>query len=209
MKNNLIGVAGLARSGKNIFFDLFKYRLNKISPNTFDIQQFALADKIKCDLHSFTKLKYGISAFTEKTKEKNIIRPLLIAHGDTMREISNGAYWIRKVEEDIKLSKFNSKLKRIVGITDIRFTDKKVNELDWIKKNKGILVHVSKYKVIDGEKVFAAPPNEVEAYNDPILKSNADFLIEWEDCDEDAKVLEDKYSYVIDSFIEFYLSKIT
>jgi tRNA uridine 5-carbamoylmethylation protein Kti12 len=72
----VIGISGLARSGKDCFATIAtkilteKYKLK--------VDRHALAYELKDDLKDLVKKKTGIDIFTEKTEEKNIIRPLLV-----------------------------------------------------------------------------------------------------------------------------------
>jgi hypothetical protein len=45
----------------------------------------------------------------------------------------------------------------------------------------GKLIHISKYSIVNGQKIYLKPPNEDEATHDPILKRMADIRFEWED----------------------------
>ena len=86
MQNKIIGVAGCARSGKDTFFNI----LQKYIP---EVEQVALAFELKKDLDDFVKSKIGISIFTDETKEKNLIRGLMVEYGKIKRHQTEGAYW--------------------------------------------------------------------------------------------------------------------
>ena len=90
-KKVYIGVSGLARVGKNLFCDIAIKQLKEKYGLT--AKQFALAYELKNDCRDFVKDKLGIDVFTEKTEEKNIIRPLLVWYGGVKRKQSNGTYW--------------------------------------------------------------------------------------------------------------------
>ena len=86
----LIGVSGLARSGKDLFTTVSQDILKERGLKT---ERYALAYELKNDLKQLIHKKTGIDVFTENTEEKTIIRPLLVAYGDVMRKISEGKYW--------------------------------------------------------------------------------------------------------------------
>ena len=57
------------------------YARNYLKSNKYESQRLAFADELKKDVDSFLIEKLGISAFTENTKEKEIIRPMLTTWG--------------------------------------------------------------------------------------------------------------------------------
>ena len=69
----IMGLCGLACSGKDTFFKFAKEHclMNGISCN-----RFAFADELKKEINDSLKAKLNISAFTEDSKEKELIRPL-------------------------------------------------------------------------------------------------------------------------------------
>jgi hypothetical protein len=126
--------------------------------------RFAFADELKKELDAFLVDNFEISAFTEDEKEKEIIRPLLVSYGMAKREISNGMYWISKIEPHIK--KYPSPEKHAI-VTDVRFG----NEVDRINKMGGVSIHITREGNI--------PPNEEEAFNDPIVKAKCQAHFVW------------------------------
>ena len=68
---NIVGVAGYARTGKDTFGGILVEELGKIGLRA---KKLSLAYELKSDLDCFLSDKFGISAFTEDTKEKNFIR---------------------------------------------------------------------------------------------------------------------------------------
>ena len=71
--NFIIGVCGHARSGKDTFCEHAKSILSK---KKIGAARAAFADELKKDLDDLCRHKIGISAFTQDSKEKDIIRPL-------------------------------------------------------------------------------------------------------------------------------------
>lgn len=174
----LVGVSGLARSGKDLFTTVAQDILKE---NGIKTERYALAYELKNDLKDLIHKKTGIDVFTENTEEKNIIRPLLVAYGDVMRKISGGKYWTQKIEQRIGKSKAD-----VVFITDIRYDFYPDDECTWLQyKQCGKLVHVTRFKYDTSskrkKKVYDVPPNEHESINNPKVKSRADYSFEWED----------------------------
>ncbi len=153
----VLGICGFARSGKDSFADF----LVKLFPNKFS--RSSLAYELKKDLDPFLLSKLGISAFTENTKEKEIIRPLLISWGtDVIRNNFSKNYWIDKIKEKVLE---NSKSNFITIIPDVRF----VNEIEWIKMN-------GKSIYIERDDCFPVGLIENETAK---LKGMADHVFKW------------------------------
>jgi len=169
----IIGLSGVAGAGKDLFFGLLSKKLN--------CQKIALADALKEEVAPFSQDQYGINPLTCTRKEKDLIRPLLVFHGSFKRNLSEGRHWINKLNKEIKNNLTNS----IVIITDIRYDDYPKDEVYWLKEElEGLLVHVSVYKEVPGlcgshYKSFKQPINEEEARNDPKIKAQADYTVEW------------------------------
>ena len=97
----IIGLCGLARSGKDSFFRFSEdFNLNDKSN-----VRLAFADELKKETDFFLRSNFGISSFSDDPEEKKIIRPILVAYGMQKRVVSNGLYWVNKIEEEIKKSK--------------------------------------------------------------------------------------------------------
>jgi hypothetical protein len=157
----IFGISGIARCGKDT---LGKHLISKLQKSGFPTIQISFASVLKYDLDPFLKDKVNISAFTENTQEKEIIRPLLVAYGTNVCRKIDPDHWIKKIEKQVKASTSN---KIIVVITDVRYE----NEGKWIKDNGGFLIHLSRM----GQK----PANFEEKVNDPIVKKIADYKIKW------------------------------
>jgi hypothetical protein len=157
----IFGISGIARCGKDT---LGKHLISKLQKSGFPTIQISFASVLKYDLDPFLKEKVNISAFTENTQEKEIIRPLLVAYGTNVCRKIDPDYWIKKIEKQVKASTSN---KIIVVITDVRYE----NEGKWIKDNGGFLIHLNRM----GQK----PANFEEKVNNPIVKKIADHKIKW------------------------------
>ena len=109
-----------------------------------------------------------------------------------------------------KIIKFNNNLLNnindsIVVITDIRYDDYPKDEVFWLKKELGgVLVHISMYEELirlnGRKKEFVQPINSEEERNDPKLKSQADYIVEWEKAKNDKEKELEPY---IDAFISW------
>lgn len=173
MSNLVIGVSSVAGGGKDTFFVLLQKSLLKNYLPT--PHRFALADELKNELKDWIWQHYGIDIWNCSREDKEKVRPLLVFHGNYKRERTNGRHWIDIIDKKINLLKDS-----IICCTDIRYCDFDGAEAKWIQEDhKGILVHVSQHTIIEGQKVYKLPPNQVEAYFDPKMKARADYLIDW------------------------------
>ena len=179
-KNNnlIIGISGVARSGKDTFGDLLKEKLEEFCSNSDsfmnnpDIKRVALATALKKEADEECISKFKISSFTQDPEEKKIIRPFLVSYGKEKRETTGGCYWTGLMQKQIDAVHGN-----VFIVSDIRYVTYENDEYQWLKKNGGCLVHVSRY--IKTKALLIKPPNKDEAYNDPILESLADFNVVW------------------------------
>jgi hypothetical protein len=158
----VFGISGVARCGKDTLANHLK---DKLERNGYPVIKISFATAVKDDLDDFLKSKLNISAFTEKTEEKNIIRPLLVAYGtDVCRNKIDKDYWINKIKTRIEGCIEN---KVIVIIPDVRYD----NEVKWIKSVGGYNIHLTRMGI--------KPANFEEKSNDPIIKKNSDYQIRW------------------------------
>lgn len=200
----VIGVGGFARSGKDTFVKIARKIL---SEHGYGSVKFAFADALKEEIDPFLIQHYGISAWTEDSEEKKLIRPFLVAHGCGKRIQTGGKYWIEKIDKSIKNVHPNED---VVFISDCRFP----NEVEWVhEKWAGWFVHLRKFNMVndvdyefdyeshpelDGvehpeqyepdafietpvtRKVYDEAPNAEEAENDPICACKSDTRLEME-----------------------------
>ena len=194
----VIGVGGFARSGKDTFVKIARRQLKESGYSSIKL---AIADALKEEIDPFLKEYYGISAWTDDTEEKKIIRPLLVAHGCQKRVQTQGKYWVDKVDEAIENIHFSED---VIFISDCRFP----NEVDWVhNKWGGWFVHLKKYcmKPITEYwapaaterggiprfvKEYDSAPNEEEEHNDPICEEKSDAKLELENAIEREKRLK-------------------
>lgn len=184
-----IGIAGICGSGKDTLYSLLAQRIN--------CKRVALADQLRREMNPFIIDKFGIDLFNCSREEKDLVRPLLVEYGRIKRQQTNGRYFIEKIDSYIKT------LNTIAVISDVRYCVYERDETHWIKNElNGILVHVSKYKEIDGKKIFSESPIKDERENDPKLQAAADYKIEW----PEVKTLDLLAPYV-DNFLIWLQSK--
>lgn len=160
----IIGISGLARSGKDT---LFKFLSEKLKNKNISSRRLAFADELKEECDDFLKKNIGISAFTEINTEKEIIRPFLVCYGTKVR---------RRLDKNCWINRLSNKLKSVnqdyVFITDVRYK----NEIEWVKSQGGKTIHIERYGNI--------APNEEELRNDPILKNSSQYRVKWKNFKE-------------------------
>ena len=184
--STVIGLSGVARVGK----DSFALHLSELIKNKFNTkcQIVSFAHCLKSNINDFIEENVGVSAFTQDTKEKAFIRPLLVAYGMTMRTL-NPNYWILKIEPILKT---NERLGVVSIVTDVRFP----NEVDYLHNFKNSSVIHLKRKENDG--TLLSPANEEEAYNDPLCRDKCNYDLTWDTFDQqDSRYKE----YIQDHFL--------
>jgi hypothetical protein len=181
MSSKLIGLCGLARSGKDSFYNFSKPVLDSSQQKH---KRYAFADALKQEANDFLMENTGISTFTEKNTEKEIIRPFLVTYGTHIRRRLNPNCWIDKINDSVKSSLANNEW---VFITDVRYE----NEIDWVHSLGGKAIHIKREGNI--------APNQEELENDPILKNKSDHHINWENFDEENL---DKMSNIVNKVLQ-------
>jgi hypothetical protein len=195
MENKMIGLTGVARSGKDTFYSILKKYLEE---KNIKCERIALADNLKIELGDFTKEKFKIDLNKCDGKEKELIRPLMVAYGKCRRVQTEGKYWTSQLESKIReLSQKNI----IPIVTDIRYIEYKDDEYSWLKSNDGILIHISR-KLDDGTLI--PPANIEEKSNDNKLKAVSDISIVWETC-QDVNFLYELMQKQLKNIYEKYL----
>lgn len=160
----IIGISGVARSGKDTFFKLLSDSLRNLKFP--ECKRLAFADEIKKELNELTIKNFNIDCFNISDKDKEIVRPLMVAYGTNLARALNKNHWIDRIKPELE-SNYSSGL--ISVITDVRYENEQ-----WFIKNhfpKSLNVHIHRYG-------FEAA-NEEEAENDPKLKRNSDYQISW------------------------------
>lgn len=189
-KIKLISAAGLATCGKN---SLVKIIQEYYDPAALEV---SLAEPLRSELDNFLLSRFGISAYTQDKEQKSLIRPLLVSYANVHRQRTKGLYFIKKLHD--KINKL-SDIRRTIVISDLRFKTYHYDELDYCKEN-GTVIHIKKYKLLNKGpeniiKEYITPPNETEAFNDPIISQNADYSIEWPDLSGKGNYIEELHKF--------------
>jgi hypothetical protein len=211
----IVGVSGLANSGKDLFYRLCAEELKKRNAVACRV---GLADELKKECKRALKSMYDIDPTTCTREEKNKIRDHLIFHGLFRRVESEGKYWTSKADNKIKSLKRNCTINNVVSpvcfITDIRYKEYDQDETYWVqKKHKGLLVHLRKTTGTivnhDGtiEKTYEEPVNKQEEENDPKLMEVADVCIEWPSCEGEESLIKTHLKPTIKDFVRKYVLK--
>ena len=158
----MIGIAGVARSGKDTLAKNLAQVIEQDLGVKVKILSFALP--LRCQVNELLEQFYHISAFTENEEEKKIIRPLLVSHGEQMKKRFGDKIWLDSLLVELEEL---SKEKVFPIISDVRFDF----EAEGLKESGGLIVHIS--------KVGNQPANEIETLNDPLVSKVADLNHTW------------------------------
>jgi hypothetical protein len=188
----VVGVSGVARSGKNLFCDLI---IEELAKHGYSAKQFALANALKRDCENFLKNQCDLDVYTDNTQQKTLFREFLVWYGDLRRKQTNGRHWIETMDDTI--SRYTGD---IALVSDVRYAHYANDELTWVThEHEGLLVHLRRYErsstaVIDSDgnvqMNFVQPPNEHERINDPKLREGAHFQLNWPTVEDPRKSLE-------------------
>lgn len=208
----IIGLSGVASSGKDCFYKLLESKLKKAH---LEITRYAIADRLKEELRNFAGWYYDLDLMTCPPKQKEEMRPLMVFHGTYMRKKTDGKYWVDFLKKELERKNHEG----VVCITDIRYDEYSTDEVDWLKNELGgTLVHISRYKRLKltkaieqisgpdvGEiKSYIQPANDNEAANDPKIKEKADYSLEWETVYGSLDEVDEQLSHHVDSFWDWY-----
>ncbi len=189
---NLIGLSGAGQVGKDSCYLI----LNKILKEYgIETDRIGLADPLKAELSDFTKNQYNINIFTKDIKEKEVLRPLMVAHGRIKRALTNGKYFT-----DIAQNRVIDNIKDGVLsiVTDIRYIFYSEDEVGWLKNNNGALVYIER---VDASGILIPPANEDEEVNNKKIKAIADYTLLWPTT-ENLQIREDYIKVQLNSLIE-------
>ncbi len=165
-----IALSGVAGCGKNTVSSIITKLLGRLD---LPYKELAIADNLKKELIPSSKELYGIDPSNCSRREKDLIRPFLVAHGEIKRNLSEGRHWVNQVNYKLDAEKINI-------ITDVRFNKYEKDEVYWVKNEiNGVLIHVSLYNIENNRRVFLPPANETELKNDLLVKKEADFILNW------------------------------
>jgi len=213
----LVALTGVARAGKDSFC---KALIEIFAEQNIVAKRYSLADELKQDINPFFIEKFGINIFSCAPEEKELVRPMLVEYGRFWRIKSNGTYWTNKLQKQIEK---DLEITNIIPIvTDIRYDIYPNDELQWVKNNSGVLIHIDRYNVgtINASefdthspiplsyrpetlyKKYIEAPNKDEKENDPKLKAGADFCFEWQ-TNSNQDVLKSQVKNFIENNKEF------
>jgi len=176
-KLKIIALSGVAQSGKDSFF---RFATNFLHEKGLSTERFSFADELKKDLDSFIQDKFGFSAMTEISEEKNKIRPLMVEYGKIRRKESKGRHWIDQIRPKL-LAESGAHVR---FITDLRFAEFGAgDELGFVHEIGGKVIHIERIegKTWLGDWWPKEPANDEERKNDPIIKRAADVKFSWWD----------------------------
>ena len=209
----IIGLSGVASAGKDSFYRLLESKLRKAH---LEIARYAIADRLKEELRNFAGWYYELDLVTCSPEQKEDMRPLMVFHGNYMRKMTDGKYWVDFLKREIE----RKTPEGIVCITDVRYDEFESDEVEWLKNELGgTLVHISRYTslksttAIDniggiedvGEKrSYIMPANEHETINDPKIRAKADYILEWETVQGSLEEVDEQLSPYVDSFWDWY-----
>lgn len=176
VKNQLIGVAGLASAGKDTIYKLVS---QYVQEGDRKCHRFSFADEVRKGCMHMVESELQIDVFNPTPEEKKIIRPILVAFGEAMKARFGQEVWLKKCQQSIVNSYRYGSLRPndIIVITDVRFPF----ELQWVQDAGGCVVHISREGV--------EPPNEYERLNDPVLQERADLCLRVPDVGKDIYML--------------------
>ena len=169
----VVGISGVARSGKNLLCDLL---MESLREKGISSKQFALAAELKNDCQEFLKSKCNLNVWSDLTQDKKKFRDFLVWYGDLKRKQSNGRYWIETLNS--RLSNYSGD---VAFVTDVRYDVYSKDEFHWITEEKnGIIIHLK--RLIGND--YVEPANDHERMNDTIIQRKSDINIAWRTFDD-------------------------
>ncbi len=134
------------------------------------IVAFSFATALKRDLHPFLLDHYGVDIWTCPIEEKELIRPLLIAHGMCQRA-RDPDYWVKRTVQDIEdhLARTSDSHEVIPVITDCRF----LNEVTVLR------ARFPGFRFVNVTREGAPPPTEEETRHCAAVSALADYYVHW------------------------------
>tara|TARA_Y100000589_G_scaffold29354_1_gene24518 strand:- start:12058 stop:12642 length:585 start_codon:yes stop_codon:yes gene_type:complete len=169
----VVGISGVARSGKNLLCDLLRESLRVKGITS---KQFALAAELKNDCQEFLQKKCNMNVWTDITQDKSKFRDFLVWYGSLKRQQSNGRYWIEKLN-----SRLESYSGDVAFITDVRYDSYNKDEFYWVTEEKqGVIIHLK--RIINN--MYVEPANDHEKFNDRKIQRKSDINIVWRTFDD-------------------------
>ena len=188
----LVGVSGVARSGKNLFCDMV---IDELAKQGYIGKQFALADALKRDCEGFLRDKCDLDVYSDDTQLKSLFREYLVWYGDLRRKQTNGRHWIEAMDTELAESDCDVAL-----VSDVRYAHYQNDELGWVLfEHEGLLIHLRRWLTPEisminlhsmEDRIYIEAPNEHERVNDPRLHEGAHLRIDWPTVDDPLDNLE-------------------
>jgi len=142
----IIGLSGNAGAGKDEFC---KCCMNLMSINGIQCARLSIGDIVKYEMKEFIEKEFGFDIMNCHREEKNIIRGIIVEYGKSKRNLTEGTYFTKKIEELIKLLHHKNNINHFI-ITDIRYCEDEFypnDELWWLKETMtGVLVYIDRYE---------------------------------------------------------------
>lgn len=149
----IIGLGSRARVGKDYAVSVLQKEFG-----TKNVFRIGFADALKSDLFTLLRDKASINVFHTTPEDKELIRPVLVAYGEMMRNI-RADYWVERVFEIIA-----RRSEPIVVVTDCRYE----NEVEILQKRGGIYIEI---------ETDVPPSNASEAKHSPKCRAMADRIV--------------------------------
>ncbi len=159
-----VAITGTRSVGKDTLFTL----LRTLDPR---FVRYAFADAVRADLAPFVLEHYGIDIWTCLGEQKELIRPLLIAHGMAMRA-RDPAHWVKRTIALIEQDSANADafgLSYTPTVTDCRF----VNEAALMRAT------FPGFMLVNVTREGSPPPTEEEEKHYRAVASMADHHLHW------------------------------
>ena len=195
----LIAISAFARAGKDTLGKLLKDLLEKDGKRVI-IESFA--KPLRAEMYETINNVFNLDVYTQDSREKEIIRPLMVDWAAIRRNKSNGNYFADKLQERLNLIKDDYDY---CIVTDFRFAEywapeNNNDELGLVKRNNGFIIHIKQYSIYEGHRVYLKAPNSTEKKNDPLIQKHANYHLSWPKTDNQ-RLLEqyalDVYKQVI------------
>ena len=124
----VVGISGVARSGKNLLCELL---MQNLYLEGYTSKPFALAADLKNDCDEFLYKKCDLNVWTDLTEDKTQFREFLVWYGSLKRKQTDGRYWIDKL--DRRISTYEGD---VAIVTDVRYDQYDKDEVHWIKEDE-------------------------------------------------------------------------
>ncbi len=176
----LLSISGTRSVGKDTLY----HRLRTLNPA---FRRYAFADAVRNDLAPFIQLHYGFDIWNCTPEEKEIARPLLIAHGMGMRA-KDELHWVKIIARQLE-SDLAANPDMIGTLNDGRF----INECTFFRDRYG-----EAFKQVNVTRVGSPTPTDEEEKHYRQVAAMADRHLSWgndteEDQLEQARILMERF----------------